>query len=146
MHTSNQMITDHGMHMQTQGSAWAHPWSTTTATTFTSQKQGTGATRVSDTVNFKHQYITNPTVSPEALVITAAQQLTSALKGNIPGGNDTMLGLTKVSKLFAKIALAKMITATSKTQQTANHPEHSPNRAPADTTHPKGGHDGTKGV
>ncbi len=50
----------------------------------------TQATRVSDTVNFKHQYITNPTVSPESLVIVAAQQLTAALKGNIPGGNETI--------------------------------------------------------
>ncbi len=60
------------------------------------------ATRVSNTVNFKHQYITNPTVSPESLVIAVAQQLTAALKGNIPGGNETMEGLTKVSKMFTR--------------------------------------------
>ena len=33
----------------------------------------TRATRVSYTVFFKHQYITNPTISPESLVVAAAQ-------------------------------------------------------------------------
>jgi hypothetical protein len=71
---------------------------------------------VSNTVNFKHQYITNPTVSPESLVVAVAQQLTAALKGNIPGGNETMKGLTKVSKLFTRIAVAKQEVAAAKTQ------------------------------
>ncbi len=74
------------------------------------------ATRVSNTVNFKHQYITNPTVSPESLVIVVAQQLTAALKGNIPGGNETMEGLTKVSKLFTRIAAMKQEVAAAKAQ------------------------------
>jgi hypothetical protein len=39
----------------------------------------TRATRISDTVYFKHQYITNPTVSPESHIIAAAQQLAMAL-------------------------------------------------------------------
>jgi hypothetical protein len=46
----------------------------------------TRATRISDTVHLKHQYITNLTVSPESHVVTAAQQLTTALQGNIPAG------------------------------------------------------------
>jgi hypothetical protein len=71
---------------------------------------------VSNTVNFKHQYITNPTVSPESLVVAAAQQLTTALKGNIPGGNETMEGLTKVSKLFSRIAVAKQEVAAAEAQ------------------------------
>ena len=60
----------------------------------------TRATRISDTVFFQHQYITNPTISPESSVIAAAQQLTAALKGNIPTGNETAEALTKVSELF----------------------------------------------
>jgi hypothetical protein len=72
---------------------------------------------VSNTVNFKHQYITNPTVSPESLIVAVAQQLTAALKGNIPGGNETMEGLTKVSKLFTRIAAAKQEVATAKAQR-----------------------------
>jgi hypothetical protein len=77
----------------------------------------TRATRVINTVNFKHQYITNPTVSPESLIIVAAQQLTAALKGNIPGGNETMEGLTKVSELFTRIAAAKQEVAAAKAQR-----------------------------
>jgi hypothetical protein len=49
----------------------------------------TRATRISDTGFFKHQYITNPTVSPESHVVAAAQQLATALQGNIPAGNKT---------------------------------------------------------
>ncbi len=75
------------------------------------------AIQVSNTVNFKHQYITNPTVSPESLVVAAAQQLTAALMGNIPGGNETMVGLTKVSKLFTRIAAAKHEVAAAKAQR-----------------------------
>jgi hypothetical protein len=67
----------------------------------------TRATRISDTVFFKHQYITNPMVSPESHVVAAAQQLTTALKGNIPAGNETAEALKKVSKLFTKIPATK---------------------------------------
>jgi hypothetical protein len=77
----------------------------------------TRATRVSNTVIFKHQYITNPTVSPESLVVAAAQQLTSALKDNIPAGNKTAEALKKVSKLFTKIAGAKANVAKAKVQR-----------------------------
>jgi hypothetical protein len=49
----------------------------------------TRATRISNTVFFKHQYITNPTVSLESHVAAAAQQLAMALQGNIPAGNET---------------------------------------------------------
>ncbi len=53
----------------------------------------TRATRISDTVFFKHQYITNPTLSPESHMFAAAQQLVTALKGNIPAGKtDKDLG------------------------------------------------------
>ncbi len=77
----------------------------------------TRATRVSKTVFFNYQYITNPTVSPERLVMAAAQQLTSALKGNIPAGSKTVEALKKVSKLFTKIAKAKANVAKAKEQQ-----------------------------
>ncbi len=59
-------------------------------------------------VFFTHQYIRNPTVSPESHVVTAAQQLTIALQGNIPTGNKTAEALQKVSKLFTIKAMAKM--------------------------------------
>ncbi len=77
----------------------------------------TRATRISDTVMFKHQYITSPMISPESHVVAAAQQLVMALQGNIPAGNETAEALTKVSKLFAKIALAKKAVAKAKEQR-----------------------------
>jgi hypothetical protein len=41
----------------------------------------TRATRISDLVFFKHQYITNPQLTLETLVLKAMSELTSALKG-----------------------------------------------------------------
>jgi hypothetical protein len=67
----------------------------------------TRVTWISDTVFFKHQYITTPAISPESHVVAGAQQLTIALQGNIPTGNKTPEALQKVSKLFTKIAMAK---------------------------------------
>ncbi len=64
----------------------------------------TSATRISNTVVFKHQYMTSPTFSPESHVVVAAQQLVMALQGNIPAGNKMAEALTKVSKLFTQIA------------------------------------------
>jgi hypothetical protein len=77
-------------------------------------KTKTGVTRISDTVFFKHQYIMNPTVSPESHAVAAVQQLTIALQGNIPKGNDTSESLQKVSELFTRIAMAKNKAAKAK--------------------------------
>ncbi len=75
----------------------------------------TRATWISDTVFFKHQYITNLIVSLESHVVTAAQQLLIALHGNIPTGNKTAEALQKVSELFTKIAMAKNELVKAKT-------------------------------
>jgi len=77
----------------------------------------TRAKRIRDTVYFTHhQYITNPTVSPESHVVAAAQQLATALQGNIPAGNEPAEALKKVSDLFTKIAAAKSEVAKVKAQ------------------------------
>jgi len=81
----------------------------------------TRATRVSDSIFFKHQYITNPQVTPETLVLKAAAELTSALKGTVSRETETADALAKVSELFAKIAEAsqrqrKERQGTNKTQ------------------------------
>jgi hypothetical protein len=76
----------------------------------------TRATRISDTVHFKHQYITKPTVSPKSHVVVAAQQLATALQGNIPAGNKTAEALKKLSDLFTKIVMAKSEVAKAKAQ------------------------------
>jgi hypothetical protein len=81
----------------------------------------TRATRASDTVFFKHQYITNPQVSPETLIIMTATALTNAIKGMVTRDTRTADALTKVSNLFAKIAAAKAATARATEQQTHHH-------------------------
>jgi hypothetical protein len=77
----------------------------------------TRATRVSNAVFFKHQYITNSQITPETLVMKAAAELTSALKGTISRDAETAEALTKVGELFQKIATAKAATAKAKEQQ-----------------------------
>jgi hypothetical protein len=77
----------------------------------------TRATRISNTVVFKHQYITSPTISPESHMLAAAQQLVTALQGSIPAGNKMVEALTKVSKLFTKVALSKKEVAKAKEQR-----------------------------
>ncbi len=77
----------------------------------------TRATRISNTVLFKHQYITSPMISPESHVVAAAQQLVTVLQGSIPAGNKMAEALTRVSELFTKIALAKREVAKAKEQR-----------------------------
>ncbi len=62
----------------------------------------TRATRVSDAVFFKHQYIMNLQITLETLVMEAAAELTSALKGTISRDAETVEALMKVGKLFHK--------------------------------------------
>jgi hypothetical protein len=64
----------------------------------------TRVTRISDTVFFKHQYITNPQVTPKTLIIKAALDLTSAFKGMISHNCKMAEALQKFSKLFTKKA------------------------------------------
>jgi hypothetical protein len=60
----------------------------------------TRATRISNMVFFKHQYIINPQVTPETLVIKAALELTSALKGLVSSNGKTADAVKKFSKLY----------------------------------------------
>jgi hypothetical protein len=77
----------------------------------------TRATRVSNTVFFKHQYIMNPQVTPETLVIKAASEFTSVLKGLVSHDGKMAEALEKFSELFTKIAMAKAAMAKAKEQQ-----------------------------
>jgi hypothetical protein len=51
-------------------------------------------------------------------MVAAAQQLTTALKGNIPAEHETATGLTKLSDLFNQIATAKAAAAAKQLQIT----------------------------
>jgi len=84
----------------------------------------TRATRISDPVFFKHQCITNPQITPETLVMKAAVELISALKGTVSQDAETADALAKVSDLFQKIAASKAERAKAKEQrnQHCTHP------------------------
>jgi hypothetical protein len=116
------MHEERGTPIQRQVSTSEHPWNITDVSKYITK---TRATRISDTVFFKHQYITNPEVSPETLVIQAAQRLTSALQGTISKESETAEALKKVSKLFTKIAAAKATRAKAKEQRSRlrTHPD-----------------------
>jgi hypothetical protein len=75
------------------------------------------ATRVSSTVFFKHQYTTNPQVTLKTLVIKAALEVTSALKGMVSCNGKMAEALEKFSKLFMKIVAAKAAMAKAKDLQ-----------------------------
>jgi hypothetical protein len=66
---------------------------------------------------FKHQYITNPQVSPKTLIIKAALDLTSALKGTVSHNGKTAEALHKFSELFTKIAAGASELAKAKEKQ-----------------------------
>ena len=88
----------------------------------------TRATRISDSVFFKHQYITNPQVTPETLVMKAASELTSALKGTVSQDAETADALQRVSDLFHKIATAKAERAKATEQRNQHRTHPSPRR------------------
>jgi hypothetical protein len=78
----------------------------------------TRATRISDTVFFKHQYITHPQVTPDTLIIKAALDLTSELKGTVSRDGKMAEALQKFSKLFTKIVAAKSELQRQKSNKT----------------------------
>ena len=64
----------------------------------------TRAERDTDTVFFKHKYLTNPKITPEDKVVAAAQILTQTIKGNVTGESVEMEALEKVAESFETIA------------------------------------------
>jgi hypothetical protein len=84
----------------------------------------TRAARISILVFFKHQYITNPQLTPETVVLKAASELTSVLKATMSRKAETADALARESKLFHKIAEVKAVTAKAKEQRNTHrtHP------------------------
>jgi hypothetical protein len=89
----------------------------------------TRATSISDSVFFKHQYITNPQIMPETIVMKAAAELTSALKGTVSQVAETADALAKVSDLFQKIAASKADRTKAKEQRNLHRTHPSSRRA-----------------
>ena len=55
---------------------------------------------VSETVFFKHKYLTMPTITPEAALLKAVDDLKNAIEGNIPPSLQTKEGVEKLMKIF----------------------------------------------
>jgi hypothetical protein len=66
--------------------------------------ENTRSERVSDTVHFKHKYITQPTLMPEDTIVKAVNDLTQELnkKGN-KKGTEQMEALKKIDELLNKV-------------------------------------------
>eukprot|EP01082_Thalassiosira_pseudonana_P012372 g11214.t1 g11214 contig5:382941-386300(-) len=68
--------------------------------------KATRTERITDTVFFKHKYLTNPTVTPEDAVVKAAQDLTKAVQGNLNlKGKANMEAIQKLSDMFSVAAM-----------------------------------------
>ncbi len=66
--------------------------------------KNTRSERVSDTVHFKHKYITQPTRMPEATIVKANNDLTQALKEKRnKKGTEQIEALKKIDKLLNKV-------------------------------------------
>jgi hypothetical protein len=112
--TSSPKTDGRGTPTPKHDSTLGRHWSTTNASRYMTQKpeQQESATQYFSSTNIL------PTRRSHLRVWWwAVQQLTSALKGNIPAGNETAEALKKVSKLFTKIAEAKANVAKAKEQQ-----------------------------
>ena len=67
--------------------------------------KSTRSERISETVFFKHKYLTNPTVTHADKVVNAARALHNALAKKKQGlNNQTMQGLRDLSKMFLENA------------------------------------------
>ena len=62
----------------------------------------TKSTRVSETVFFKHKYITNPTLTPEDAIIAAANQMTETLQTHKTPGmyKEDVQALARLDQIF----------------------------------------------
>jgi hypothetical protein len=104
-------------------STLALQWSIIGVSTSTSSKREQQGSAIQ--FFFKHQYITKPQITPETLVIKAAAEHISALKGTVSQDAEMADALAKFSDLFHKIAAAKADRAKAKEKR--NHHRTHPN-------------------
>jgi len=111
----------------------------------------TRATRTSDTVFFKNQYITNPAISPESHVVAAAQQLArgNGAQGHYPDRQRDGGGIGEGEQIIHKNSSGK--TGSSNSKRTAKQTQgksgsldnNSPSKGGRTTS--KGGRPNSKG-
>ena len=91
----------------------------------------TKSERISDTVFFKHRYLTQPTVTPVDTIIKALGDLTQALKGrrNMKG-IEQIKALTKIDKLLNNIPTTNKTPTRKVTFDEATKPPQEVQAAP----------------
>jgi hypothetical protein len=91
----------------------------------------TKSERISDTVFFKHIYLTQPTVTPADLIVKALGDLIQALKGsrNIKG-IEQIKALTKIDELLNNIPTLNKTPTRKVTFDKATKPPHEVQAAP----------------
>ncbi len=91
----------------------------------------TKSERISDTVFFKHRYLTQPTVTSADTIIKALGELTHALKGrrNMKG-IEQIKSLTKIAKLLNNIPTANKTSTQKVTFDEATKPPQEVQTAP----------------
>ena len=67
----------------------------------------TRAEIVSDTVFFKHKYLTQPTINPEDAVMTATKELNNTILCTVPQDHAQYKALKNISDMFSMIAAQK---------------------------------------
>ena len=83
--------------------------------------------RVSDTVFFKHKYLTQPTITPEDTVTTAAKELNNTILGTVPQEHAQYNALKNISDMFSMIAAQK---AEAKPRQSGRIKQHNESKYP----------------
>ena len=83
----------------------------------------THATRISNTVLFKHKYLTNPTISPADAILASDADMAAQLRGHHTRhlGTDQLRDLKNLHTIFAKGAATNASDApTPKNTQTSD--------------------------
>lgn len=75
--------------------------------------------QISDTVWFRHKYLTNPSLTPADHIVNAAATLTQTLQGKLPIQVDTTTtsALSKLADIFTKAAIQYSKKEVGKTAQ-----------------------------
>ena len=76
----------------------------------------TRSIRVADTVLFKHQYITTPTVTKADTIVTAATKLTQVLQDE----TETNIGATENQKLKQLVEVFQTVATNFSKKETKN--------------------------
>ncbi len=94
--------------------------------------------RISDTVWFKHKFITQPTITPADMIVKVLTNLTQALKGKTNwDGLEQIESLKRLKKLLTNTPPPPPVNTTPTPTHTAEPRVENPKQTTLDTTEPK---------